>query len=285
MILPDVQITKPNIERYLQKVGIQNVNIPLSLRSGIHKDKDQFYQINAKVNMFVDLDKHIKGINMSRFIRTISKHMTTVLNNQTIKNLLLALKESMDPCDNVYMEAFFNIPILKKSIVSDHVFPEFYRCGFEARLLKDSFHFFEIVYVPYTSYCPCSAALSKHSMETYNKQGFPHAQRSLATVIIETIPPDTIWLEDLIWLVEKAVVNIPYPIITRNDEQEIAIRAAEHPMFVEDVSREISNLLDLDTRIYDWLLKCEHFESIHTHEAVCVLNKGKNLSTNFNNMK
>lgn len=68
--------------------------------------------------------------------------------------------------------------------------------------------------------------------------------------------------------------NVPTPILRRVDEQEFARRAAENPMFVEDAIRYISEGLDKDERILDWIVKCTHEESIHTHEAIAINWKG-----------
>jgi len=79
--------------------------------------------------------------------------------------------------------------------------------------------------------------------------------------------------------VESKIKTLPYPVIKRIDEQEIARVAAENPMFVEDAIRLISQSLD-DMPIRDWIVKCSHEESIHTHEAIAVNWKG--VSGGFN---
>ena len=126
----------------------------------------------------------------------------------------------------------------------------------------------------YTSYCPCSASLCTHLLMSKGHGGFPHAQRSSADVLVEVNLPSVLWLEEIIEIVEKAVVNIPIPILRRVDEQEFARIAGENPMFVEDAIRFISDGLDKENRIFDWIVKCVHEESIHTHEAIAINWKG-----------
>jgi len=272
--LPDVQQDmRPNCPRHLHRVGVQNVSVPLSIQSGVN-GKDA-YEVKAKVDIFTDLEKDVKGVSMSRFVRCLDRWRHTNLNNNSIKEMLEAvIKDIGIICNCAYAKFNFDISIVKESPETWQKFPEFYNCTFEGRLGSFGYHFFQIVKVPYASYCPCSAELSEYALKNDNVKGFPHAQRSLATVTVQTIPPRNVWLENVIWDVEKAVVNIPYPIIKRKDEQFLAIRAAKYPMFVEDAAREIADKLDRNDRICDWLLKCEHFESIHTHEAVCILSKG-----------
>ena len=77
------------------------------------------------------------------------------------------------------------------------------------------------------------------------------------------------------YYIEEAVVTIPYPIILRPDEQEVARLAAENTQFVEDSIRSISKTLDEDKRILNWIIKCEHFESIHKSNAIAIMYKNE----------
>jgi GTP cyclohydrolase I len=139
-------------------------------------------------------------------------------------------------------------------------------------MVGDNFKFFQGANVQYASYCPCSAELS-NDLKSKGSMGFPHAQRSYANILIEGEKYSYIWLEDIIESVELAIKTIPYPIIKRVDEQEIARIAAENPIFVEDAIRQISVQLD-KLPAYDWIVKCTHEESIHTSEAIAVNWKG-----------
>ena len=125
----------------------------------------------------------------------------------------------------------------------------------------------------YASYCPCSAELCGHLGDNGSK-GFPHNQRSFADILVEVNEDKYLWLEDIIETVENRIKTLPYPIIKRVDEQEIARVAAENPMFVEDAIREISMGLDERPEIHDWVVKCSHEESIHTSEAIATNWKG-----------
>jgi GTP cyclohydrolase I len=134
------------------------------------------------------------------------------------------------------------------------------------------YRFFEGVEVQYASYCPCSAELCNALDET----GFPHNQRSFANVLTEinTYGEDYVWLEDIINSVENVIPTLPYPIIKRVDEQEIARVAGENPMFVEDAVRAISESVASIKGVTDWIVKCVHEESIHTSEAIAINWKG-----------
>ena len=100
-------------------------------------------------------------------------------------------------------------------------------------------------------------------------------QRSFATVTLEYDFPGEIWVEDLIDLIEEAVETIPYPIIKRPDEQELARQCFEHTQFCEDSARAIAGKLRKITIIKDFSVVVDHEESIHQHNAFAVTAKGR----------
>lgn len=269
--LPDIQHTeKPAVPFYINQVGIQNVRAPFILDSrygGKH-------EMIANITMTTDLEKDIKGISMSKLIRTLREYLDRPLKNDLIKEILEKLRVEVETnSNNSTMRFDFQLPVHKKSPKSAHVFPEYYDCSFEGNLVGNEYRFFERAKIQYSSYCPCSGALCMDLSEK-GMSGYPHAQRCFADVTIEVNLPSVVWLEDIIEIVEKEVITIPYPVIQRVDEQEIARLASTNPMFVEDAIRKISSSLNSVDRIKDWIVKCVHEESIHTHEAIAINWKG-----------
>lgn len=273
MNLPDIQQTKPKIKKYINKVGVNHIKVPAKIK----RNDGNSYDVVSNVSMYVDLDKNIKGVSMSRFIRTLYGYLNETLCNNLVKEILQnILKELGNNSKAAYIEMDFEIPIIKTSPKSNKRFPQYYNVGFRGSLINKIFKFYQLVNVQYLSCCPCSAELSTHLEEKQNSKGYPHAQRSLAKVIVETkLPNRNLWLEDIIQYIEDSVVTIPYPIILRSDEQEIAKLTAENTQFVEDSIRSISKTLDSDKRILNWIIKCEHFESIHKSNAISIMYKNK----------
>ena len=105
--------------------------------------------------------------------------------------------------------------------------------------------------------------------------GFPRKKMDDEDIKRVKNPKKELLAVQLIELIEKAVYTLPYPIIKRADEQEVARRSWEFTQFVEDSSRNIGLALNKDPRIADWLVVVTHMESIHQHEATAVLYKGK----------
>jgi GTP cyclohydrolase I len=285
--LPDVQCTEPKILRPINQVGVENVEVPfkLELRAG------GFIELVAKVSMRTSLDEDLKGISMSRFLRTLKKYLHKPLKRVLIKEILRDFKKKVGG-NSSFIKFNFKLPIERKSPISEYTFPIYYDCRFEGQLIEsddfvetgviasvEKFRFFQGMKIQYASYCPCSAELCNHLGEK-GTCGFPHNQRSFAEILIESYDDELaliagydevpyIWLEDIIEAVEMQLKTLPYPIIKRVDEQEIARIAAENPMFVEDAIRSISAILD-SFPIKDWIVKCVHEESIHTSEAIAV---------------
>ena len=280
--LPDIQCESPNIHIPIQQVGVENVEVPFKLESKY----GGFHQLNANVSMRTNLDEHTKGISMSRLLLTLKPYLDLPLKHKLIEQILKDLKTNVGSTAS-YMKFEFRMPINRKSILSDNEFPIYYKCRFEGQLYEskrnvepvdvyetyDRFRFYQGVIIQYASYCPCSAELCGHLNEG-GSRGFPHNQRSFADILIEGTEDKYLWLEDIIESVESRIKTLPYPIIKRVDEQEIARVAAENPMFVEDAIREISQALDTQKGVYDWIVKCSHEESIHTSEAIAVNWKG-----------
>ena len=273
MKLPDIQESLPTIMRPINQVGVENVEVPIQLefRSG------GFCQMRANVSMRTDINKNIKGISMSRLLLTLKPYLDLPLKHKLIKKILEDLKINVGS-NAAYIKFEFKMPLKRKSILSDNAFPLYYQCKFEGQLYKTSdneevFRFYQGVKIQYASYCPCSAELCNDLREK-GSYGYPHNQRSYAEVIVETVEPNYVWLEDIIESVENGLKTLPYPIIKRIDEQEIARIAAENPLFVEDAIRIISETLDSKNDIYDWIVKCTHEESIHTSEAIAINSKG-----------
>jgi len=268
--LPDIQGDEPRIKIPIKEVGVANVKVPFSMQSKYGGNKPMV----ANVSMRTNLDPDTKGISMSRLIRTLKDYLDLPLKQTLIKQILEDLMKNVGSTES-YMRFDFELPIVRKSILSDNEFPIFHPCRFEGQMRGNEFKFFQGAVVQYASYCPCSAELS-NDLKEKGSNGFPHAQRSFAEILIESKHGSYLWLEDIIESVERAIKTIPYPIIKRVDEQQIAKIAAENPIFVEDAIRQISFEINQLPEVYDWIVKCSHEESIHTSEAIAVNWKGKN---------
>jgi GTP cyclohydrolase I len=119
------------------------------------------------------------------------------------------------------------------------------------------------VTVPVTTLCPCSKAISEYGA---------HNQRGYVTVEVRAKRaanglPKMIWIEELVEIAETAGSAPVYPLLKREDERALTMRAYDNPAFVEDVVRAVASKLRADPRI-EWLrVKAVTLESIHDHNA------------------
>jgi len=269
--LPDIQhSSNPEFPLYINQVGVSEVKVPFKIESlygGIHN-------LVGEVSMSTDLKPNIKGISMGMLLRTLIKYLDKPLKHEIIKTILEEFKTAVETNSEHSLIKFeFDLPINKKSPKSNLVFPQFYKCSFVGKMDHDEFKFYEKVKVFYGSYCPCSASLCDHLQEN-NSNGYPHAQRSYAELLVQIEKDKIVWLESLIELIESSVKTFMMPILKRVDEQECARIAYENPMFVEDSIRRIINSLNQTDNIYDWIVKCIHMESIHVSNATSSAWKG-----------
>jgi GTP cyclohydrolase I len=75
--------------------------------------------------------------------------------------------------------------------------------------------------------------------------------------------------------------------VKREDEQAFAELNGAYSKFVEDAARVVFEQFDGDARVRDFVIACSHLESLHSHDAVSVINKGmpSGLSADFSNFR
>jgi GTP cyclohydrolase I len=83
------------------------------------------------------------------------------------------------------------------------------------------------------------------------------------------------WIEDVISIVEGSASSDIYSILKREDEKYVTEKAFDNPKFVEDVVRDVAQLLDNDDNFTWFSIEAENYESIHNHSAYAYLEKQK----------
>jgi GTP cyclohydrolase I len=122
------------------------------------------------------------------------------------------------------------------------------------------------VVVPVTSLCPCSKKISNYGA---------HNQRSHVTISVRT--NSFVWIEDVIRIAENNASCELYGLLKRPDEKYVTERAYDNPKFVEDIVRDIAEVLNHDKRIDAYVVESENFESIHNHSAYALIQHDKKL--------
>lgn len=74
-------------------------------------------------------------------------------------------------------------------------------------------------------------------------------------------------MEDMIEIVESTASCEVYSVLKRVDEKSVTEKGFSNPKFVEDIVRDVADILKKDDNITWFSVSAENFESIHNHSA------------------
>lgn len=254
----------------IQQVGVSNFRLPLKLavRGG------QPITVEASVTGSVSLEAGLKGINMSRIMRTFYEYQDEVFSLELLGRILKGYRKHVDSFE-ARLRIQFNYPILQRALRSGLAGWQYYRVAFEGTIDR-AWRFRKFVHFDfvYSSACPCSAELAEHARDTRGAYAIPHSQRSKARVVVEVAAGRKLAIEDLQRHCAAALKTETQVMVKREDEQAFAELNGAHVKFVEDAARLLYRELAGDRRIADFQVACAHLEALHSHDAVSVIAKG-----------
>jgi GTP cyclohydrolase I len=288
--LPDIAKTCTETANYtLQWVGMEDIAVPLTLTVGDGKQQS----VAAKANVYVSLnDANKKGIHMSR-LHALLNELATQLCEKDGLNLLLdnMVASQAGISQSAKLNLAFDLLLPKSSLLSHETGFQTYRIEINGQRVNDKYDYGLNLVVPYSSTCPCSAALSRQlfadaidsefSSPSIDKQELlawanrmtvatPHSQRSYAYLKLSLGNQHWPSLPSLVAQIEEAIGTPVQTMVKRTDEQEFARLNADNLMFCEDAARNIKAMLEQSSWIKDYWFKVEHQESLHAHNAVVV---------------
>lgn len=272
--LPDMQNTDAqqifgaNVP--ILKVGISNFRLPLRYITPTSDTQT----LETSITGTVSLQANQKGINMSRIMRVFYTFQERIFTPDLLHEILLLYKTEVI-AHRAQLKLDFEYPILKPSLRSGLEGWQYYKCAFEGKIdelnrFRKYIHFDFV----YSSACPCSSELSEHARESRNVYGIPHSQRSTARVSVEVAEEGHVTIEEIQQICLEALKTETQVMVKREDEQAFAEMNGAFTKFVEDAARLLYEQLDEDSRIVDFQVACAHLESLHSHDAVAVINKG-----------
>ena len=256
-------------------VGIQGMRLPLKIRE---KNGD-FQEVMAEVTGTVSLDAYNRGVNLSRILRTLYKSKDDIFDINKVEDVLRNYQKDIKTFDaHILMNFKYRIWQDALRSVKEDGTPEggwqYYDITFDCNLdVTGEFKKIMHVHYLYSSSCPCSTALSEHAALTRGVYGIPHSQRSVAKLSLEF--DNLIWIEDVIDMCNDALTTEVLVFCKREDEQAFAEKNGAQPKFVEDAIRYLANTLNKNPDVTDYKVICSHLESLHAHQAVAVITKGK----------
>lgn len=256
--IEDVQNRADTRQITINKVGIKDIRHPVRVRD---RSEGEQHTI-ANFNMYVELPHNFKGTHMSRFVEILNEHEREI-SIKSFKTMLKEMGERLE-ADTGHIEMSFPYFINKKAPVSGVESLMDYEVTFTGELNKDSTSLDLKVVVPVTSLCPCSKKISSYGA---------HNQRSHVTVSVKA--NSFMWIEELIEMIEAQASSELYGLLKRPDEKYVTEYAYDHPKFVEDMVRDVANILNKDDRIDAYVVESENFESIHNHSAYALIERDK----------
>lgn len=278
-------------------VGMGSIELPILL-----KQKDGVYRIPARADAKVRLDKKpSRGIHMSRLYLISQDSLTK--NELSLELLGKAtdefLKTHEDLSTQARLQVKFEAPLIRPALKSNNQAWRSYPVSLSVVNKQGLKNYYVEVVVTYSSTCPASAALSRQLIQDAFKHQFggsavdfdvvhswlgttqgivatPHAQRSFARVKVEVGAHFDYGV--LIDLVEESLQTAVQGAVKREDEQEFALRNGQNLMFCEDAARRVQARLEEKSEILDYVAEFSHVESLHPHNAISHISKGRNLS-------
>jgi GTP cyclohydrolase IB len=297
-LMPDVASqAQPHLSGVLDWVGMDGIEVPVRFDAG---DGD-LQRASAQVGAFVNLLRpDRRGIHMSRLYLLVDQYLgSRTLDATTLQALLgefLVSHEGL--ADRARISIRFEHLIRRAALRSANSGWRAYPVSIEASLCADGFRLELGTEVVYSSTCPASAALSRQLIQEQFARDFhagqpvehaavlawlgsdqgivatPHAQRSVARLLVRFVEAQPLGLIALLDRVEQALGTPVQTAVKREDEQAFALANGANLMFCEDAARRIQKALDADARIADFHVRLEHQESLHPHDAVAYASKG-----------
>ena len=254
--LEDVQNHTDERQIPIDHVGVSGLRYPIFVLDRAHQRQETV----ARVSMSVGLPHHFKGTHMSRFVEILNEHRGEVT-MRTLPSVLHDLRTRLD-AESARVELSFPYFIERSAPVSGAAALVDYECTFVAET-KDSIDDFVLsVGVPVTTVCPCSKTISDRGA---------HNQRGVVSIDVRGVrkagTPEFIWIEELIDIAEQSASAPVYSLLKRPDERHLTMHAYDHPVFVEDVVRNVAHRLQSDPRVAWFRVECINQESIHNHNA------------------
>jgi len=240
----------------IDKVGVRGLRFPIRILDKARSLQDTV----ATIGMYVDLPQEFKGTHMSRFIEVLNSH-GNIVHVDNIDAILHAMQAKLK-ANVAHLEMEFPFFLVKTAPVSGKESVMDYIARFDATATGEQIDFVLTVKAGVTTLCPCSKEISRYGA---------HNQRGLVTVQVRS--SKSIWIEDLIALIESCASSELYSLLKRQDEKAVTERAYDNPVFVEDLVRNAAVKLNAHPDVQWYKVEAENFESIHNHNAYACIEK------------
>ncbi|MBK4993010.1 GTP cyclohydrolase I FolE2 [Pseudomonas sp. S37] len=283
--LPDIAAQTQEYTLPLNWVGMCGIALPVQFEGRTAAAK-----VDAGVSL---VDGSSRGIHMSRLYLALESLENQPLTPLAIRQLLSGFLSSHEGLSSAaYLSLSFEHLLKRPALISPLAGWKSYAVRVDARIENEMFHVELSVSVPYSSTCPCSAALARQLIQQQFQAHFteqqvektavldwlgtaegivatPHSQRSNAQIQVRLRNNQHVLpITELIDCIEASLGTAVQTAVKRADEQAFALANGQNLMFCEDAARRLHKTL----RQIEWStafkLRVEHAESLHAHDAV-----------------
>ncbi|MCY4320830.1 MAG: GTP cyclohydrolase FolE2 [Bdellovibrionaceae bacterium] len=295
--VPDISQENIDYKFPIDLVGLQDLRLPVRLTDKL--------SVLAKITLLVSLDnKDQRGIHMSRLYLTLFEEFSKkIVNFSSLKTALQkAIKSQKGDSSSGQIKLSADWPVIRKALKSSikgwRNYPIYFQVDYSKN--KSSFKYMAGGEVLYSSTCPCSTSLSAQiikqdfekkfsNSKTFNKKevlsylsdksfltATPHAQKSSAffKLQLKESSKNRFSFLKLIDDIEKSLGTAVQTAVKREDEAEFAKRNAQNLMFCEDAVRRLAMLFNDKKDISDFLVRVQHYESLHPFTVESSISKG-----------
>mgnify|MGYP003407385522 FL=1 len=285
LTLPDIAAQASRQALPLEWVGMCGIALPVSFDG---------QRLGAKADAGVSLDEgEARGIHMSRLYLALEMLDQENLTPEMLRKVLQRFLKSHEGLStSAYLRIHTDLLLKRSALVSPLSGWKNYPVTIEAHLKNAMFHVELKIDVPYSSTCPCSAALSRQLIQQQFVDDFankalqhadvlawlgstkgiiatPHSQRSVAKLRLRLDDHlDDLPLIATINDVEAALGTAVQTAVKRADEQAFALANGQNLMFCEDAARRLNVALKRSPGINAFHVQVIHAESLHAHDAV-----------------
>lgn len=285
LTLPDIAAQAPRQTVPLEWVGMCGIALPVLLDGKI---------LPATADAGVSLDNgEARGIHMSRLYLALETLEQETLSPGLLRRVLHSFLDSHQGLSNgAYLNIHTDLLLKRPALISPLAGWKSYPVSIEARLKNAMFHVELKIALPYSSTCPCSAALSRQLIQQQFIDDFanralqhaevlawlgspdgivatPHSQRSTAQLSLRLHEClDELPLIAVIDGAEAALGTAVQTAVKRADEQAFALANGQNLMFCEDAARRLNLALKRSPGISGFQVRVIHAESLHAHDAV-----------------
>ncbi|WP_434579298.1 GTP cyclohydrolase I FolE2 [Pseudomonas sp. Z5-35] len=285
LTLPDIAAQASRQALPLEWVGMCGIAVPVLVNG---------QRLSATADAGVSLDDgEARGIHMSRLYLALQMLEEAPLSPALLRQILEQFLVSHDGLSRSASLTLHTDLLLKRpALVSPLAGWKRYPIAIEAHLKNSVFHVELEIRIPYSSTCPCSAALARQLIQQQFVNDFankalehaqvlawlgstkgivatPHSQRSVAALAVRlNTDVAELPLLPIIDEAEKALGTAVQTAVKRADEQAFALANGQNLMFCEDAARRLNRALRSVPSVTSFDVRVVHAESLHAHDAV-----------------